>query len=181
MAGRSYRRAGPIGLLPTMSPQAHRRPAVVLRRRQRSLARTRAAASSASRRRQDVRVAGADGERRLDARAPENSFIRKGPYGTIRSPRGTLPDLLSQAAADYGARAGDRIPRPLPSATRAGKRWSRSRRRRSWRAGYGTNQSVALFLAIPPDHPANFFGALKAAPRVVHLSRSTANARCRIN
>ena len=49
------------------------------------------------------------------------------------------------------------------------------------RAGYGKNHSVALFLGNSPDHPVNFFGALKAGARVVHLSRSMANARCRIN
>src|SRR5919205_512732 len=38
------------------------------------------------------------------------------------------------------------------------------------RAGYGKNTSVALFLANTPDHPVNFFGALKAGARIVHLS-----------
>ncbi len=38
------------------------------------------------------------------------------------------------------------------------------------RAGYGKNTSVALFLGNTPDHPTNFFGALKAGSRVVHLS-----------
>ena len=38
------------------------------------------------------------------------------------------------------------------------------------RAGYGKNSSVALFLGNSPDHPVNFFGALKAGARVVHLS-----------
>src|SRR5436305_5479334 len=38
------------------------------------------------------------------------------------------------------------------------------------RAGYGTNHSVALFLGNTPDHPVNFFGALKAGARIVHLS-----------
>ena len=38
------------------------------------------------------------------------------------------------------------------------------------RAGYGKNTSVALFLGNSPDHPVNFFGALKAGARVVHLS-----------
>jgi long-chain acyl-CoA synthetase len=38
------------------------------------------------------------------------------------------------------------------------------------RAGYGKEQSVALFLGNSPDHPVNFFGALKAGARVVHLS-----------
>src|SRR5260370_5327555 len=38
------------------------------------------------------------------------------------------------------------------------------------RAGYGGNHSVALFLGNSPDHPVNFFGALKAGARVVQLS-----------
>src|SRR5258707_1186067 len=38
------------------------------------------------------------------------------------------------------------------------------------RAGYGKGSSVALFLGNSPDHPVNFFGALKAGARVVHLS-----------
>ena len=38
------------------------------------------------------------------------------------------------------------------------------------RAGYGKNTSVALFLGNTPDHPVNFFGALKAGSRIVHLS-----------
>ena len=38
------------------------------------------------------------------------------------------------------------------------------------RAGYGKDKSVALFLGNTPDHPVNFFGALKAGARVVHLS-----------
>ena len=38
------------------------------------------------------------------------------------------------------------------------------------RAGYGRGASVALFLGNTPDHPINFFGALKAGARVVHLS-----------
>ena len=47
------------------------------------------------------------------------------------------------------------------------------------RAGYGKNSSVALFLGNSPDHPVNFFGALKAGARIVHLPRSTARSRCR--
>ena len=38
------------------------------------------------------------------------------------------------------------------------------------RAGYGKDNSVALFLGNSPDHPVNFFGALKAGARIVHLS-----------
>ena len=50
------------------------------------------------------------------------------------------------------------------------KRWSRSRRAAYLGAGYGRNSSVALFLGNTPDHPVNFFGALKAGARIVHLS-----------
>jgi long-chain acyl-CoA synthetase len=38
------------------------------------------------------------------------------------------------------------------------------------RAGYGRNTSVALYIGNTPDHPVNFFGALKAGARIVHLS-----------
>src|SRR5262249_25497909 len=38
------------------------------------------------------------------------------------------------------------------------------------RAGFGKDSSIALFLGNTPDHPTNFFGALKAGARVVHLS-----------
>src|SRR5262249_49150669 len=38
------------------------------------------------------------------------------------------------------------------------------------RAGYGRDSSVALYIGNTPDHPINFFGALKAGARIVHLS-----------
>src|SRR6202007_1333391 len=38
------------------------------------------------------------------------------------------------------------------------------------RAGYAKDTTVALFLGNTPDHPTNFFGALKAGARIVHLS-----------
>jgi len=37
-------------------------------------------------------------------------------------------------------------------------------------AGYGRDTSVALYIGNTPDHPVNFFGALKAGARIVHLS-----------
>ena len=37
------------------------------------------------------------------------------------------------------------------------------------RAGCGKEHTVALFLGNSPDHPVNFFGALKAGARIVHL------------
>ena len=56
------------------------------------------------------------------------------------------------------------------SATANSKRWWRCAASAFLRAGYGKNSSVALFLGNSPDHPVNFFGALKAGARVVHLS-----------
>src|ERR1700676_1196404 len=82
---------------------------------------------------------------------------------------GTLPDLLSTAAAEYGARPAIEFrDRPISYAELeamvevAGAGFLR--------AGYGKNNSVALFLGNSPDHPVNFFGALRAGARIVHLS-----------
>lgn len=38
------------------------------------------------------------------------------------------------------------------------------------RAGLGKGTTIGLFLGNTPDHPINFFGALKAGARLVHLS-----------
>ncbi len=85
--------------------------------------------------------------------------------------RGTLPDLLPTAAAEYR-----RPPRASNSAT------GRSRYRRTAGAGRDRRQRAScapatartarsrMFLGNSPDHPVNFFGALKAGARVVHLS-----------
>src|ERR1700745_1356082 len=66
---------------------------------------------------------------------PGEQFYPQGVRWDDAIGRGTLPDLLSQAAS-----------------------------------GYGRDTSVALFLGNTPDHPINFFGALKAGARIVHLS-----------
>src|SRR3979490_128613 len=83
--------------------------------------------------------------------------------------QGTLPDLMSKAAVDYGARPAIEFrDRPISYAgweTRVEVAASAF-----LRAGYGSNHSVALFLGNSPDHPVNFFGVLKAGARVVHLS-----------
>src|SRR5712691_21779 len=72
---------------------------------------------------------------------PGERFYPEGVHWDDPIARETLPDLLSKAAASAFLRAG-----------------------------YGSNHSVALFLGNSPDHPVNFFGALKAGARVVHLS-----------
>src|SRR6202020_1500210 len=83
--------------------------------------------------------------------------------------RGTLPDLLSKAARDFGARPAiefrDRAISYLELETLAALAASGH-----LRAGVGNGKTVALFLGNSPDHPANFFGALKAGGRIAHLS-----------
>jgi long-chain acyl-CoA synthetase len=83
--------------------------------------------------------------------------------------RVTLPDLLSQAARDYGARPAIEFrDKPISYAELEDK--VEVAASAFLRAGYGRDKSVALFLGNTPDHPVNFFGALKAGARIVHLS-----------
>src|SRR6266513_2616198 len=82
---------------------------------------------------------------------------------------GTLPDLLSAAAAEFGARPAIEFrDRPISYAELEDK--IQTAASAFLRAGYGNNHSIALFLGNSPDHPVNFFGALKTGARVVHLS-----------
>jgi long-chain acyl-CoA synthetase len=83
--------------------------------------------------------------------------------------RGTLPDLLSQAAVEFGARPAIEFRDRAISYTEL-EALAEVAASAFLRAGYGKNTSVALFLGNSPDHPVNFFGALKAGARVVHLS-----------
>src|ERR1700710_2872603 len=83
--------------------------------------------------------------------------------------RGTLPDLMAKAAADFGTRTAIEFrDGPISYAELEAK--VEIAASAFLRAGYGKNTSVALFLGNSPDHPVNFFGALKAGSRVVHLS-----------
>jgi len=100
---------------------------------------------------------------------PGEKFYPEGVRWDDPIAQGTLPDLLSKAAVDYGARpaiefrdrgisyAGLEAMVEVAASAYLG-------------AGYGKNTSVALFLGNSPDHPVNFFGALKAGARIVHLS-----------
>ncbi len=83
--------------------------------------------------------------------------------------RGTLPDLLSKAAVDYAARPAIEF-RDRPISYAELEAMVEVAASAFLRAGYGHNTSVALFLGNSPDHPVNFFGALKAGTRLVHLS-----------
>src|SRR5881396_2162329 len=82
---------------------------------------------------------------------------------------GTLPDLLSAAAAEFGARPAIEF-RDRPISFTELEALVETAASAFLRAGCGKNSSVALFLGNSPDHPVNFFGALKAGARVVHLS-----------
>src|ERR1700716_3713802 len=100
---------------------------------------------------------------------PGEKFYPEGVRWDDAIARGTLPDLLSKAAMQYGARAAmESRGRPISCAELGAK--VEVAAAAFLRAGYGKNHSVALFLGNSPDHPINFFGALKAGARVVHLS-----------
>jgi long-chain acyl-CoA synthetase len=100
---------------------------------------------------------------------PGEKFYPEGVHWDDPIARGTLPDLLSKAAGQYGARPAIEFrDRPISfTELEASVEVAASA---FLRAGYGKDASVALFLGNSPDHPINFFGALKAGARVVHLS-----------
>jgi long-chain acyl-CoA synthetase len=81
----------------------------------------------------------------------------------------TLPDLMSNAAMQYAARPAIEF-RDRAISYAELEAMVEVAASSLLRAGYGKNTSVALFLGNSPDHPVNFFGALKAGARVVHLS-----------
>ena len=100
---------------------------------------------------------------------PGEQFYPEGVRWDDPIPRGTLPDLLSQAAAEYRARPALEF-RDRPISYRELEDKVEVAASAFLRAGYGKGHSVALFLGNSPDHPVNFFGALKAGARIVHLS-----------
>ncbi|MGA7806900.1 dicarboxylate--CoA ligase PimA, partial [Bradyrhizobium sp.] len=100
---------------------------------------------------------------------PGEQFYPEGVHWDDPLPRGTLPDLLSQATAEFGARPAIEFrDRALSFAEL--EAMVEIAASAYLCAGYGKDASVALFLGNTPDHPVNFFGALKAGARVVHLS-----------
>src|SRR6266513_1836593 len=100
---------------------------------------------------------------------PGEKFYPEGVRWDEPIARGTLPDLLSKAAAEFGARPAIEF-RDRPISYAELEAMVEVAASAFLRAGYGSNHSVALFLGNSPDHPVNFFGALKAGARVVHLS-----------
>src|SRR6202140_1158221 len=100
---------------------------------------------------------------------PGEKFYPEGVHWDDPIARGTLPDLLAKAAVEYGARPAIEF-RDRPISYAELEAMVEVAASAFLRAGYGKDNSVALFLGNTPDHPANFFGALKAGARVVHLS-----------
>jgi long-chain acyl-CoA synthetase len=100
---------------------------------------------------------------------PGEKFYPEGVRWDDPIARGTLPELLSKAAMQYGARPAIEF-RDRPISYTELQALVEVAASAFLRAGYGKNASVALFLGNSPDHPVNFFGALKAGARVVHLS-----------
>jgi len=100
---------------------------------------------------------------------PGEQFYPEGVHWSDPITRGTLPDLLSKAAADYGDRVVIEF-RDRPISYKELEGLVEVAAAAFLRAGFGKDTSVALFLGNTPDHPVNFFGALKAGARIVHLS-----------
>src|SRR5437868_5920079 len=100
---------------------------------------------------------------------PGEQFYPEGVRWDDTIVQGSLPDLLAKAAAEYGPRTALEFrDRPITYTEFAGM--AERAAAAFLRAGCGKNTSIALFLGNTPDHPVNFFGALKAGARVAHLS-----------
>jgi long-chain acyl-CoA synthetase len=100
---------------------------------------------------------------------PGEQFYPEGVRWDDAIARGTLPDLLSKAATEFGDRPALEFRDRAISYSEL-EAMAELAAASFLRAGYGRDTSVALFLGNSPDHPINFFGALKAGARVVHLS-----------
>ena len=100
---------------------------------------------------------------------PGEQFYPQGVRWDDALARGTLPELLSNAAVEFGARPAIEF-RDRAISFAELEALTEVAASAFLRAGFGKNTSVALFLGNSPDHPVNFFGALKAGARIVHLS-----------
>src|SRR5579863_7131995 len=100
---------------------------------------------------------------------PGEQFYPKGTRWSDAIERGTLPDLLSTAAREFGSRPAIEFRDRAISYTEL-EALADVAASAFLRAGLGKGTTVALFLGNSPDHPVNFFGALKAGARIAHLS-----------
>jgi len=100
---------------------------------------------------------------------PGEQFYPRGVRWDDAIERGTLPDLLSKAARDFGARPAIEFRDRQISYVEL-EALAEIAAAAFMRAGVGKGTTIALFLGNSPDHPVNFFGALKAGGRLAHLS-----------
>ncbi len=100
---------------------------------------------------------------------PGEQFYPDGVHWDDEIAQGTVPGLLAEAAAAYSPRTVIEF-RDRPITYAELESMVEVAASAFLRAGYGKGTSVALFLGNTPDHPVNFFGALKAGARVAHLS-----------
>lgn len=78
---------------------------------------------------------------------------------------GTVPDLLSGAAHNFGARTVIEFRERFISYNEL-ERMAELAASAFLSADYRTGTSIALCLGNTPDHPVNFFGALRAGARI---------------
>jgi len=100
---------------------------------------------------------------------PGEQFYPDGVHWDDEIAQGTVPGLLVEAADSYGPRTVIEF-RDRPISYTQLEAMVEVAASAFLRAGYGKGTSIALFLGNTPDHPVNFFGALKAGARVAHLS-----------
>jgi long-chain acyl-CoA synthetase len=100
---------------------------------------------------------------------PGEQFYPQGVHWNDAIAAGTLPGLLSQAAAQFGARPAIEF-RDRAISYQELEAFADTAAASFLRAGCGKGATLALFLGNSPDHPVCFFGALKAGARIAHLS-----------
>src|SRR3569832_974266 len=100
---------------------------------------------------------------------PGEQFYPKGVCWVVLFERGTLHDLLSRSARELGVRPAIEF-RDRAISFAELEALAEVAASAFLRAGVGKGTTVALFLGNSPDHPVNFFGALKAGARIAHLS-----------
>jgi long-chain acyl-CoA synthetase len=100
---------------------------------------------------------------------PGEQFYPEGVHWDDALECGTLPELLSKAAAEFAARPAIEFRDRAISYTEL-ETLAEVAASAFLRAGVGKGTTIALFLGNSPDHPVNFFGALKAGARIAHLS-----------
>src|ERR1700729_334480 len=100
---------------------------------------------------------------------PGEQFYPQGVYWDDAIERGTLPGVLSAAVVQFGTRTAIEFRDRAISFSEL-ENLAEVAASAFLRAGFGKGTTVALFLGNSPDHPVNFFGALKAGARIAHLS-----------